>query len=384
MSSRKVRHEKPVVRYTKGGKKRYLARYTDAAGKVRSAGTFDRSGAAQDAINAAYGIVPSTATTIRGYLPRWLKEHAVSERTMRTNRGRINALLEVEVNHLKFGEWEIEEVTRRTVKDLIDHMFENQGRAPEGVRGHLRAYSAMWSAAIDDELCETNPWQGHRVREDDSRSLKSRREARIWSFAEMHAFARAAEAPFGDPMIRLMSDNGLRPGEVFALLRSGFDPGQRVLHVLDTAWEGRRVPSSREKNHDRPVPLTDELVEMLSALPVLLGSPLLFPTPGWRVEIDPETKRFRPGAQVGFGKRAGKLWRYSNWKRRLWEPTILRAGIDPAPGEFRHSWVSHMRDAGVNPAAVAAVAGHTVETESRIYTKRVQDRFDELREVVGR
>jgi integrase len=394
MTGRPKHREKPVKRVNPSGKTVWKARYTAPDGSRPSAGTFRLQGDAQDAIDAAYdaayGPVSTepAASTVAGYLPRWLDEHAVSERTMRTNRGRINALLLAELEGVAFGDWEMADVGRRQAKDLVALMFNEQKRSPGGVRNHLAALSAMFTAAIADDLCEMNPWKDITVRDDDKRACKQNRKPRIWSWEEMHEFASFA-GPY-EPMIRTMSDCGLRVGECFALRRSGLLVSERILQVRGSAWEGTIVPSSREKNHDRDVPIPDELLSMLVAMPRMLHSDWLFGTPGWRVASNRATGRFEPASGAGLGAGAGKLWRYSNWCRRVWAPTIDRANekprdrrLDPVPGDLRHSWVSHVRDEGINPAAVAAVAGHTVETESRVYTKRVQDRFEEIRQAVG-
>jgi len=77
------------------------------------------------------------------------------------------------------------------------------------------------------------------------------------------------------------------------------------------------------------------------------------------------------------------MWRYSNFLRRVWQPAIESAGIDPTPHEFRHSYVSHLRAAGIDAADLADVAGHSVETATSRYTHPLRRGFDEIRRVVG-
>ena len=95
-------------------------------------------------------------------------------------------------------------------------------------------------------------------------------------------------------MIRTLSDCGLRIGELFALQRAHLDDG--MLRIRGTAWEGRVIESSREKSHNRDVPIPPGLSIALREMPVRIDSSLLFPSP------------------------RGTLWRYSNWHRRVWHP----------------------------------------------------------------
>ena len=160
-----------------------------------------------------------------------------------------------------------------------------------------------------------------------------------------------------EAMIRTLSDCGLRVGELFALQRAHLDDG--MLRIRGTAWEGRVLEGSREKNHNRDVPVPPGLSIALREMPVRIDSSLLFPSP------------------------RGSLWRYSNWHRRVWQPTIEQAGIDPTPHEFRHSWVTHLRASGVDPADLADVAGHSVQTATTRYTHPLRRSFEQIRAVVG-
>jgi len=131
----------------------------------------------------------------------------------------------------------------------------------------------MAEDAIGDELCEFNPWIGVKVRDDDRRAMKHSRELRVWTFDEMHSFA--ADAGRFQPMIRALADCGLRIGELFAVERANLGDG--VLRVRGTAWEGRVLETSREKNHRRDVPVPPGLQALLREMAVRIDSPLLFP-----------------------------------------------------------------------------------------------------------
>ena len=110
---------------------------------------------------------------------------------------------------------------------------------------------------------------------------------------------------------------------------------------------------------------------LLRAMPPRIDTPWLFPAP------------------------EGGLWRYSNWRRRVWKPVLEDANtdegrgprrprvLDLVPNDFRHSWVSHLRAARIDPADMAMVAGHSVETANAHYTHALGRSFDAIRSVVG-
>jgi Phage integrase family. len=55
----------------------------------------------------------------------------------------------------------------------------------------------------------------------------------------------------------------------------------------------------------------------------------------------------------------------------------------PKPHECRHSYVTHLRAAGVNDANLAQIAGHRIETMLARYTHAVGGSFGEVRRAIG-
>jgi integrase len=346
--------ESPTRRTNPSGREVWVARYTSSDGKRRSAGTFKLKRDAQEAINNAYQR-PQDPTTVEAYLERWLKARPRSERTDRTNEGRIRNVVDVVLEGTPLGGWQMRDLRRRHRDALAALLLTEQGRSPGGARNILRTLSAMFEDAITDELAETNPWRGARLRDDDRRALKGARELRVWTWEQMHSFASASG--FHEPMIRTLSDCGLRIGEIFALKWRSMTSS--VLVVSGTSWEGRVVEGSREKNHNRNIPIPPGCLILLKQMPPRIDTPWLFPTP------------------------RGTMWRYSNFKRQVWQPIVQRSGMDPTPHEFRHSYVTLLRAAGVDPADLADVAGHSVDMATSRYTHPLRRSDDEIRRVVG-
>jgi integrase len=167
----------------------------------------------------------------------------------------------------------------------------------------------MAEDAITDEVADLYPFKGVRVRTNDPRAKKKRRPIRVFSFEQMHAFAKAA---------------------------GRYEAGRTV-----------------------PVPAT--LAWMIEAQIQLNGEDceLLFTTP------------------------TGRMWRERIFYRDLWKPTQKASGLDIRPHECRHSYVTHLRAAGINDADLAEIAGHRAETMLARYTHAVRQSHGAVRAVIG-
>jgi len=363
-----MRRESPVKRRNPSGEIVWVARYTGSDGKRRIAkprwnrgkGTFLLKREAQQAIDEAYGL-SDRPDTLGEYFSTWTTHHPRSERTNETNEHRIGRVLEVEIEGMPLKAWPMRELRRRHALALIDHLLRVQGRATTGAIGILRALSAMAEDAITDEVADLNAFKGVRVRASDPRAQKKRRPIRVFTFEEMHAFAKAAGRY--EAMVRVFTDTGMRLGEVLPLRREDFDG--ETLQVRRTAHEGVILDGTKTDHgeHDagRTVPVPATLAWMIEAQIQLNAEDcdLLFTTP------------------------TGRIWRERNFYRDLWHPTQKASGLDIRPHECRHSYVTHLRAAGINDADLAEIAGHRVETMLARYTHAVGDSHPAVRSVIG-
>jgi integrase len=266
----------------------------------------------------------------------------------------------VKVESIPLKDWPLRELRRRHTLALIDHMLRVEGRATTGAVGILRALSAMAEDAITDEVCDLNPFKGIRIRANDPRAKKKPRPIRVFTFEEMHRFAKAAGRY--EAMVRVFADCGLRLGEVLPLRREDFNG--ETLQVRRTAHEGQILEGTKtdhgEPDAGRVVPVPATLAWMLEAqLQVSDDSELLFTTP------------------------TGRMWRERSFYRDLWCPTQKASGLDIRPHECRHSYVTHLRAAGVNDADLANIAGHRVETMLAFYTHPTGDGYTDVRRAIG-
>jgi integrase len=363
-----MRRESPIKRRNPSGSVVWVARYTGRDGKHRYAkprwnrgkASFTRKADAQRAIDEAYGLT-DRPDTLGEYFATWIERHPRSERTNATYEHRISRVIDVEIEGTALEDWPMHELRRRHTLALVDHMLTNEGRATTGAVGILRSLSAMAEDAITDEVCDLNPFKGIRIRANDPRARKKPRPIRVFSFEQMHAFAKAAGRY--EAMVRTFTDTGMRLGEVLPLRREDFDG--ETLKVRRTAHEGTIFEGTKtdhgEPDAGRVVPVPATLAWMLEAQ-INLNGPgceLLFPTP------------------------RGRLWRERTFYRDVWKPTQEAAGLDIRPHECRHSYVTHHRAAGINDADLAAIVGHRVETMLARYTHAVGESFTQVRQVVG-
>jgi integrase len=379
------RRETPIRRVNPSGREVWVARYTNRSGVRVSAGTFRLRREAQDAIDAAYAAEQhrrEMPDTVGDYFETWTERHPRSERTNATNEHRIGRVLDVRLEGIALRDWPYRDLRRRHAHALLAHMLTEQQRARNGAVNILRALSAMTEDAITDEVAEVNFVRGVRVRANDPRIRARGRPARVFSFEDMHRFAGHARAirsgehaPARDyeALVRTFTDTGMRLGEVLPLERDDLllarcdEPWCRAsgahFHVTKTAHEGR-VSAGTKTDHGEDVPgrvapCPPTLERLLRAMPARIDTALLFATP------------------------TGRLWRERNFYRDVWQPAREAAGMDIRPHDCRHSYVSHLRAAGVDDADLAAITGHTIETMLARYTHPLRRSFDQVRDLIG-
>jgi integrase len=363
------------------GKVTWVARYTDAEGRYPSAGTFKRKSDAQDAIDAAYEAMeaPAPTGTLGAYQATWLANHPrPAKSTEETHEYRTAALLKVDVEGGRtLADFPYTELRRRHVLALVDHMLTKEGRSATGASAILRSLSTMTEDAITDEVAELNAFQGVRVAASDRRVTKARRPIRVFSFEDMHAFARAAaEARTGEDedsemdrwralnaeaMVRVFTDTPCRLSEVLALHRSSLRPGW--LRFEHTTYKGTILGGTKtdhgEADGGRDTPLPAATEALIRARPPRIDTALLFPTP------------------------TGRVWLKRNFYRDVWYPAQAKSKIDMRPHEARHSWISHAMASGMDEADVAAYAGHTLATARGHYTHALGKSADAARKLIG-
>jgi integrase len=355
VSARKVR-ERPRRRTLPSGQVRWRAQ-VNQDGKRKSLGTFDKRLEAQECIDDWYDrgsyVKPHT---LGAYAESWVDRHPRGARTNKTNAHRVRRALTVRIAGRELADWNLSELRRKHAHELAGRLLTEQGRSVGGTQNILRTLSAFFEDAITDELAEVNPFRGVRVRSNDPRAKKERREPRVFPLEDLHRLAAAAGAH--EAMIRVLSDCGLRLGEMLGLEHRDFDGSH--LHVRGNSHQGRFTAGDQPtKRHVRSVPVPPSTAELLGAIPRDLRTPLLFPT-------------------VKFC-----IWGESNWRKHVLKPAQALSGVDAKPQEMRVSYVSYLRARGIDEADLAKMAGHSKTVADGHYVRALNRSDDAVREAIG-
>lgn len=384
------RREAPIKRRNPSGEIVWRARYTGRDGKRRYAkpawndysATFDRKRDAQRAIDEAYEI-PDHPDTFGAYAATWIDRYPRGEQTNSSSKTRLNAVLNVEIEGRPLRDWPYVELRRRHMVALVDHLLRIDGRAAKGVQGIKATLSSMTEDAITDEVAETNFVRGVKVRANDPRVRKPPKKIQVWSFDQLREFAAAGRAeirkatPKPEPDAKtgetlyysaidyeaVLITIGLcnfRIGEIFALERTEMHLDEGVFMPTGNAYNGVITRGdTREKHHEGVVPIPPSAEAVLRRLPPRIDTTLLFSTP------------------------KGTTWHDSNFRRDVWRPAQIASGLPIQPHECRHSYVTHLRAEGVDPADLAMVTRHSIDTATRHYTQPLGRSLAQIRQLIG-
>ena len=253
----------------KNGRRQWVADYTGSEGK-RVQKFFPTKEEAQD--HFADGVrlsrqrttpdLPPTMT-VAEYAMHWftLLGHLEQE-----TRDRYEQNWRV---HLKpaFGPRRVRDLTRGSIVAFLAKKREALGRAT--VTSMHNTFSALLSAAVDDELLIGNPAAklGKKLRLlEPSASRRARIEAKAMTLAQRDLFLATAYevepwwAPMWDVEVRI----GVRPGEMYALEEEDFDLNGAVVQVQRQLHDsGRYVKPTLKGKRARTVDLSPKVVSLV-------------------------------------------------------------------------------------------------------------------------
>jgi hypothetical protein len=315
------RHEKPLRRVNPSGQVVFVARYTGRDGKRRSAGTFDRRGPCRAPTEDRAGRVTCCAA------------HAMDAAYDR------DELIPVAAR-------------KQTIGQYFETWLRRHPRAERTEQGYRSAVRSVLGVKIDG--LELRHWPVSELRR---RHVVDLVDALLREKGRAVSGARnvlgVCSAMFSDAL----DDEVTEVNPFLGVRIKANDP-----RIRKTAWRGR-VTAGTKTDHGRPhagrtVPLPASTRAALEAMPRRIDTRLLFPGPD------------------------GRVWDERRFYERVWWPAQAACGLTIRPHEMRHSWVSLVRAAGVEPAAAAAVAGHSVEVATRVYTHVVDPAFEAIRRAV--
>jgi integrase len=353
--------ERPYKRRNPSGKTVWRVRGTDArTGERVPIGTFKSRQEAEEAQvrwhqERALGL---EEMSLAAYFEVWKSRRPrPSARTNRSNWQRLERYV-VPV----LGGMPVHEVRRRHVVLLRDQLIA-QGLAAKMVRNILASLSSMLSDAVEDEVAEVNPALRVKVAANDPRVAgPPPRRKRLLTYDLMLELADAAPHPYGGAVL-FPGVTGARPAEVFPRLHSDLDRRNLRVMINSTAYDGRVEHGTKtDHGHDEPGRwsiVTPELLRFIDEAPRAVTG-LLWPTP------------------------QGKVWRLSNFYRKVFGPARKRAGLSGVTMyDLRHSFISLMQEAGIPVADLASCTGHVrVSTLQDVYTHALGRSSERMRGVL--
>jgi integrase len=213
--------------------------------------------------------------TVRDYAARWLPQHAAEQELKPRTRESYDATLQLHILPVAIGagtfsDLPVATVRRPLVKALIAQQREH-GYSRDSVRITLAVLSAMFEAAVEDDLLVANPAHRLRKRLRLGSSNEARAEAvRALSQDELDRALLAARthSPQLFPLYLTLARTGLRIGEALALDDIDpevFDFDARRLRVLRQL--GRRGALDTPKSgYGRDVDLSQDVVTLLKVV----------------------------------------------------------------------------------------------------------------------
>ncbi len=290
------------------------------------------------------------AAPIAGYVERFLRELAAtrgaSEHTLRAYRG---DLAELSAWLSERGIHDPRAVGTRTLRGWLARL-DQRGLARESVRRKLSAARSFFRHLLRQGQIHTQPATGLRQRRG------GRRLPGTLSREEVEALLEAPDpsTPAGRrdrALLELAYSAGARAAEIVGLDRSDLDLGRGVARVRGKGRKERLVALGRHS---------------LRTLNEYLA--------------DPSRPRAQPRAAqaVFLNARGGRLTTRS--LGRCVDRAVLRAGIArrTTPHTLRHSFATHLLDAGCDLRSVQELLGHAHLATTQIYTHVSIERLREV------
>jgi integrase len=243
-------------------------------------------------------------------------------------------------DHQLINTWGPRPMASLTVAD-VNRWIATAPVKPKTKRNALTLLMQLFSDAVEDHVIARNPLQGSRtlqrpkaIHEGDERQLT------IPAWPQVDAILDAAPAE-AVAWLQTLAMTGMRLGESLALRWGDVDPAGRAIHVRHSLDHGRlQVPKSKASR--RTIDIGDQLVAVLAAHGRARYG-----------EASPAPEAFV------FASTAGGPLDPDNLRKRVWEPTLKRAGLAGIRlHDLRHFYASALLEQGENVVYVSRQLGH--------------------------
>lgn len=333
---------------------RYRGLYRDAQGRKRSVGqTYPHKAkaerAAATAESKARRSLWADPNAGRRSWGEWCDEWWPT-------RGVEKSTLDVDANRRKhLARWEdvpIGSIRRHDVREWISQL-KRKGIGDQTVQRCVHLLSASLSAAVDAEVLEANPASRIKM------APGSQVMERFLTHEEFGAILHELPTVTDQRIAKLLVYTGLRWGEMAGLHWNRVDLDRGVLWVVETLSRDVRTIKGYPKGRSaREVPLP----------PWLVGEMADWPRGEGPCGLEHTGRRAKCRTPLVFTAKRGGPLTNSNWRHRVWDPTLALAGVGEArPHDLRHSFASWLLQNGVDLAEVGRLMGHRSPSTTQKY-----------------
>jgi integrase len=309
-----------------------------ATGRERSAGTYTRKSdatrqrqAVEYKTQTGEWIDPTLQATPYGeWAQTWIdtKTH-LKPKTVATYESLFNSRILP-----RFGEARLRDIRVIDVEQWISAMHD-EGLSPLTIRKAHGLLSQTLKAAVRNRMLPNNPAEGASLPRPVSKEMLYLSPDQVQRLAD-------AIPDQHRTVVLTLAYAGIRQGEATALRRSRVNLLRREFIISESATDvhGRKVFSTPKNGKTRTVPIPTFLADMLAA----------------HLEDVPS----KPDALV-FTNSVGGPMSWSNFRRRIWQPALAAARLDPKLRihDLRHTAASILIAQGAHPKVVQEHLGHS-------------------------
>ncbi len=309
------------------------------------------------AFSAAKAQQPEPAPTVSAYAETWKADNATRHGWKKSTLQNYESLLK---RHIlpTWRDVPLDEISRRGVKDWLAL----KDLAPKTIVNLHRCLSSIVSAAVDDEILETNPIL--RMGRVLPKVKVDRPKPKAWTLDELVALLDTARQEDSEhySLYVLMAKTGVRIGEAIALRWSDVDFSNHQL-TIDRNWVRGELTSTKGRRY-RSIELTIDIAPVHPPVETVLT----------RLE----RQRKKEAMRRGWGRPSNWVHHNStgecpldpdNLRARHWKALVKEARVpDYGFHGFRHTFATHLLLRGDPIYRVSRMLGHSsVSTTTDIY-----------------
>lgn len=244
-----------------------------------------------------------------------------------------------------FGKRTAASITERDAEKFRD--WWGKELKPLTLRERIVLVRACWEWAQKQGLVKANPWGDLRVRVPPQPKPRPFTQDEVRRILE--AFRASPHYSFYLDYVEFLFRTGARTGEVIGLRWQHVSPDCSQIWIGESLSRG--VRKETKTNLARTLTVSPDVQEMLIR----------------------RRNAAEPGQELVFPAKNGGAIDSHDFRNRAWMRCLTAAGVDyRKPYMTRSTFISHCLAIGMNPADVAELTGHDIETLYREYAGSIQ------------